>query len=149
MRADRDIRPEVELQIRHHPILRSSDIGVGAGVVTLTAAFVRTYPERFEAECDAKRAVDIPAIAKELEVRLPSAVQRLDLELAEDIGPALASHALFLSGVTQIFHHGAAPLEGQVQRRFQKEEAEHAAWHGPGVTAVGHRSLVGALTLIW
>lgn len=58
MPMGRDIPSEVELQMRHHPTLRSREIEVGA--ITLPAPVVRTCPERFEAGRKAKRVVDIP-----------------------------------------------------------------------------------------
>ena len=137
MRADSDIRRDVELEIRYDPAIRSGDIGVSVRnrIVTLTG-FVRSYTERFQAERDAKRVAGVAAIANELEVRLPSADQRPDSELAEDIVLALASQVPYLSGVTPIVRKGEVTLEGEVEWRFQKEQAEEVVRRLRGVRSV-------------
>lgn len=125
MRADSDIQHDVELEIRYDPAIRSTDIGVAVRnrIVTLTG-FVRSYTERFQAERDAKRVAGVAAIANELEVRLPSADQRSDTELAEEVVLTLASQVPYLSGVTPIVHEGEVTLEGEVEWRYQREQAE-------------------------
>ncbi|MDB5448176.1 MAG: hypothetical protein JWQ97_3493 [Phenylobacterium sp.] len=137
MRPDSDIQRDVELEIRYDPAINSHDIGVSVRnrVVTLTG-FVRSYTERFQAERDAKRVTGVAAIANELEVKLSSADQRPDSELAEDIVLALASQVPFLSGVTPIVHNGEVTLEGEVEWRFQKEQAEEVVRRLRGVRAV-------------
>ncbi len=55
MRAGGGIRTDAELQIRDYRTLQSA--GVGVGVMTLPGRLVRPYPERDEAERDAKRVV--------------------------------------------------------------------------------------------
>jgi osmotically-inducible protein OsmY len=137
MRADSDIRRDVELEIRYDPVIRSSDIGVSVRnrIVTLTG-FARSYTERFQAERDAKRVAGVAAIANELEVRLPSADRRPDSDLAQDIVLALASQVPYLSGVTPIVHNGEVTLEGEVEWRFQKEQAEEVVRRLRGVRLV-------------
>lgn len=139
MRADSDIRHDVELEIRYDPAIRSPDIGVAVRnrIVTLTG-FVRSYTERFQAERDAKRVAGVAAIANELEVRLPSADRRSDSELAEEIVLALASQVPYLSGVTPIVHDGEVTLEGEVEWRFQREQAEEVVRRLRGVKLVNN-----------
>jgi osmotically-inducible protein OsmY len=137
MRAASDIRRDVELEIRYDPAIRSSDIGVSVrNRIVILTGFVRSYTERFQAERDAKRVAGVAAIANELEVRLPSADQRPDSELAEDIVLALASQVPYLSGVTPIVHNGEVTLEGEVEWRFQKEQAEEVVRSLRGVRSV-------------
>lgn len=137
MRADSDIQRDVELEIRYDPAIESHDIGVSVRnrVVTLTG-FTRSYTERFQAERDAKRVAGVAAIANELEVRLPSADQRPDSDLAQDIVLALASQVPYLSGVTPIVHNGEVTLEGEVEWRFQKDQAEEVVRRLRGVRLV-------------
>ena len=139
MRADSDIRHDVELEIRYDPAIRSPDIGVAVRnrIVTLTG-IVRSYTERFQAERDAKRVAGVAAIANELEVRLPSADRRSDSELAEEIVLALASQVPYLSGVTPIVHDGEVTLEGEVEWRFQREQAEEVVRRLRGVKLVNN-----------
>jgi osmotically-inducible protein OsmY len=137
MRADSDIQRDVELEIKYDPVIVSHDIGVSVRnrVVTLTG-FVRSYTERFQAERDAKRVTGVAAIANELQVKLADSDHRPDSDLAEDIVLALASQTPSISGVTPIVHNGEVTLEGEVEWRFQKEQAEHVVRRLRGVTKV-------------
>lgn len=139
MRADSDIQRDVELEIRYDPVIQSHDIGVSVrnGVVTLTG-FVRSYTERFQAERDAKRVAGVKAIANELEVKLASADQRPDSDLAQDIVLALVSQVPYLSGVTPIVHNGEVTLEGEVEWRFQRDQAEEVVRRLRGVRSVSN-----------
>jgi osmotically-inducible protein OsmY len=139
MRADSDIKHDVELEIRYDPVIRSPDVGVAVRnrIVTLTG-FVHSYTERFQAERDAKRVAGVAAIANELEVRLPSADRRSDSELAEDVVLALASQVPYLRGVTPIVHSGEVTLEGKVEWRFQREHAEEVVRRLRGVKLVNN-----------
>lgn len=137
MRPDSDIKRDVELEILYDPAIQSHDIGVSVRnrVVTLTG-FARSYTERYRAERDAKRVLGVAAIANELEVRLPSADKRPDSDLAQDIVLALASQVPYLSGVTPIVHNGEVTLEGEVDWRFQKDQAEEVVGRLRGVRSV-------------
>jgi osmotically-inducible protein OsmY len=138
MRADSDIQRDVELEIRYDPAIETHDIGVSVrnGVVTLTG-FVRSYTERFQAERDAKRVAGVVAIANELVVKLADADHRSDSDLAQDIVMALASQVPQLHGkVTPIVHDGEVTLEGEVEWRFEKEQAEDVVRRLRGVKLV-------------
>jgi len=137
MRPDSDIKRDVELEILYDPAIESHDIGVSVRnrVVTLTG-FTPSYTERFQAERDAKRVAGVAAIANELEVRLPSADRRPDSDLAQEIVLALAGQVPYLSGVTPIVHNGEVTLEGEVEWRFQKDQAEEVVRRLRGVRLV-------------
>ena len=137
MRADSEIQRDVELEIRYDPAIESHDIGVSVRnrIVVLTGS-VRSYTERFQAERDAKRVAGVAAIANELEVKLASADQRSDSDLAQEAVLALASQVPFLSGVTPIVHNGEVTLEGEVEWRFQKDRAEEVVRRLRGVRSV-------------
>ena len=134
MRADSEIQRDVELEIRYDPAIESHDIGVSVRnrIVILTGS-VRSYTERFQAERDAKRVAGVAAIANELEVKLASADQRSDSDLAQEAVLALVP---FLSGVTPIVHNGEVTLEGEVEWRFQKDRAEEVVRRLRGVRSV-------------
>jgi osmotically-inducible protein OsmY len=137
MRADSDIQHDAELEIRYDPAIESRDIGVSVRnrIVTLTG-FVRSFTERHQAEQDVKRVAGVAAIANELQVRLPSADRRPDSELAQEAVLALVSQVPFLSGVTPIVHDGEVTLEGEVEWRFQKDQAEEVVRRLRGVRSV-------------
>lgn len=137
MRADSDIQRDVELEIRYDPAIDSHDIGVNVrNRVVILTGFVRSYTERFQAEQDAKRVAGVAAIANELEVRLASPDQRPDSDLAQEAVLALVSQVPYLSGVTPIVHNSEVTLEGEVEWRFQKDQAEEAVRRLRGVKSV-------------
>ena len=64
------------------------------GLVTLSG-FVRSHSEKLEAEAAAKRVDSVVGEANDLEVRLPTADQRPDPEIARDAVTALKSQLPF------------------------------------------------------
>jgi osmotically-inducible protein OsmY len=137
MRADSEIQRDVELEIRYDPAIKSQDIGVSVrNRIVILTGFVRSYTERFQAELDAKRVAGVAAIANELDVKLASADQRSDSDLAQEAVLALVSQVPFLRGVTPIVHNGEVSLEGEVEWRFQKERAEEVVRGLRGVKSV-------------
>jgi osmotically-inducible protein OsmY len=137
MRADSDIQRDVELEIRYDPAIDSHDIGVSVRnrIVTLTG-FVRSLAESAQAERDAKRVAGVAAIANELQVRLASADARPDSDLAQDAVRALVSQVPYLTAVTPVVRNGEVTLEGEVEWRFQKEQAEEVVRRLRGVKSV-------------
>lgn len=137
MRADSDIQRDVELEIRYDPAIQSHDLGVSVrNRIVILTGLVRSYTERFQAERDAKRVDGVAAIANELEVKLATPDQRTDSDLAQEAVLALASQVPFLSGVTPIVHDGEVTLEGEVEWRFQKDQAEEVVRRLRGVKSV-------------
>ena len=139
MRADSDIQRDAELEIRYDPAIESHDIGVSVrNRIVILTGLVRSYTERFQAERDVKRVAGVAAIANELEVKLATPDQRPDSDLAQEAVLALASRVPVLSGVTPIVHNGEVTLEGEVEWRFQKEQAEEAVRRLRGVKSVSN-----------
>jgi len=69
-------------------------VAVKNGLVTLSG-FVRSHSEKLEAEAAAKRVDSVVGVANDLEVRLPTADQRPDPEIARDAVTALKSQLPF------------------------------------------------------
>jgi osmotically-inducible protein OsmY len=138
MRSDSDIKRDVEDEIRSDPKIESTDIAVAVknGVVTLTG-FVRTYMDKFEAEAAAKRVLGVVGVANDIEVRLNTADQRPDPEIARDAVamirtrlPTSAEH------IKVVVDKGWVTLEGQVQWNYQRDEAERVVRAIKGVKGV-------------
>jgi osmotically-inducible protein OsmY len=138
MRSDSDIKRDVEEELRLEPTVDPTDIAVAvkSGVVTLTG-FVRSYAEKLEAEAAAKRVAGVVGLANDLEVRLSTADQRPDPEIARDAVAAIRSR-LPMSGeqIRVVVDKGWITLEGQVEWNYQREEAERAARRVKGVRGV-------------
>jgi osmotically-inducible protein OsmY len=138
MKTDAEIKRDVESELRWDPDIDASDIAVAVKneVVTLTG-FVRSYSQKWQAERDAKRVAGVAAIANDLEVRLPSANQRTDPEIAREAAAAIKSQLPFWHDhITPVVKNGWITLEGDAEWNFQRERAETAVRHITGVVGV-------------
>jgi osmotically-inducible protein OsmY len=138
MRPDSDIKHDVEEELQSDPTVDSTDIAVAvkSGVVTLSG-FVRSYAEKLEAEAAAKRVVGVLGLVNDLEVRLSTADQRPDPEIARDAVAAIRSR-LPVSGehIRAVVDKGWVTLEGQVEWNYQRDEAERVVRRLKGVKGV-------------
>jgi osmotically-inducible protein OsmY len=138
MKADSDIKRDVENELRADPMVDATDIAVAVkdGVVTLSG-FVRTYGEKLNAEAAAKRVTGVVGLANDLEVRLSSSDQRPDPEIARDAVAAIRSR-LPASGehIRVVVDKGWVTLEGQVEWHYQRQEAEGTVRRIKGVRGV-------------
>jgi osmotically-inducible protein OsmY len=138
MKADDDIKRDIEEELRSSPLFEPNDvIGVAVknGVVSLTG-FVRTYADKYEAEAAAKRVAGVSGVANDIQVRLPGE-QRPDPDIARDAAAAIKSR---LSSVAEqiriIVNDGVITLEGEVEWDVQRKEAERAVYHISGIKGV-------------
>ena len=140
MRPDNDIKRDVEDELRWDPDVDPTDIAVAvkSGVVTLTG-FVRSYAEKFAAERAAKRVAGVVGVANDLEVRLPTADQRPDPEIAREV---VANLKIWLPSswehIKAIVKNGWVTLEGEVEWNYQREYAERAVRWIKGVKGVSN-----------
>jgi osmotically-inducible protein OsmY len=140
MRADTDIKRDVEQELRWDPDIDATDIGVSVknGVVTLTG-FVKSYIEKYEAENAAKRVAGVVGLANDIEVRLPSSSQRPDPELARDAVAAIKNQLPFSSETIKVIvNSGWVALEGDVEWNYQRDLAESAVRRLKGVKGVSN-----------
>jgi osmotically-inducible protein OsmY len=138
MKADSDIKRDVENELRADPMLDATDVAVAVkgGVVTLSG-FVRTYREKLDAEAAAKRVAGVVGLANDLEVRLLGRDERPDPEIARDAVAAIRSR-LPATGehIRVVVDKGWVTLEGQVEWHYQRQEAERAVRRIKGVRGV-------------
>ena len=144
MKADSDIKRDVEAELRWDPDINSTDIGVAVkdAVVTLTG-FVRSYTEKWQAERDAKRVLGVVGVANDIEVRLPTSSQRPDPEIARDAVAAL-KHELPYSYETMkvIVKDGRLTLEGTAEWNYQRVRAEEAVRRVSGIKGISNLILL-------
>src|SRR5947209_5960204 len=90
--TDKEIQQAVLRELEWEPEVKSTEIGVSVkdGVVTLTG-FVESYAKKYNAERAAKRVYGVKAVANDIEVKLPSANERPDPEIARAAVQALES----------------------------------------------------------
>ena len=128
MRLDSDIRRDVEDELRWDPDIDWTDIAVAAhnGVVALSG-FVRSYPQKTQAERDAKRVAGVVGIANDIEVRLPLIDERPDPDIVRDAANALKSELPYSAdGIKVVGKNGWLTLEGTADWNYVRERAETA-----------------------
>ncbi len=138
MRADTDIKRDVEDELKWDPDVDATDIAVTVknGVVTL-AGFARSYNHKLEAEAAAKRVAGVVGLANDIEVRLPSLDQRPDPEIVRDAIAAIKSRLpVDYEHVKVLARNGWITLEGEVEWDYQRSGAERAVRRVTGVKGV-------------
>ena len=138
MRLDADIKRDVEDELRWDPDIDATDIAVTShnGVVQLSG-FVRSYPQKMQAERDAKRVAGVVGVANDIEVRLPAIDQRPDADIVRDAVSALKTELPYSSeNIKVIARDGWLTLEGTVEWNYARERAESAVKRVRGAKGV-------------
>jgi osmotically-inducible protein OsmY len=137
-RTDEQIQRDVLEELKWDARVQPNEIGVSVkdGVVTLSG-WVDNYTKRWAAERAAHRVRGVVAVASDIEVRLPSAAERTDSDLA-----AMATRALEWDAFVPIERleitvaRGWVTLRGEVEWDFQRRAAERAVRQLAGVRGV-------------
>lgn len=138
MRADSDIKRDVEAELKWAPDVVETDIAVKVtgGVVTLTG-YATSAHEKYRAEAAVKRVRGVTAVANDLAVRAPLGGMPTDPEIARDAVAALKLELpLVWEDIRPIVKEGHVALEGTVEWHNQRERAEAAVRHLRGVLSV-------------
>ncbi|WP_437306454.1 BON domain-containing protein [Sorangium sp. So ce388] len=137
---DRQLQRNVLDELAWEPSVNAAEIGVAVkdGIVTLTGR-VQSFAEKYAAEQAAKRVYGVKAVANELEVSLPGSSQRTDEEIAAAAVSALRSNVLVPADKIKVtVSKGWLKLEGEVEWKLQKDEAEQAVRNLVGVLGVSN-----------
>jgi osmotically-inducible protein OsmY len=137
--TDAELKSAVEAELSWEPAVKSAaaiGVRVKEGIVTLTGP-VESYLEKLAAERAALRVAGVKAVVNDLEVRLPSASQRTD----EDIAKAAANALDWTTGIPRekiklSVEKGWITLKGSVDWEFQRSIAEDAVRYLWGVKGV-------------
>jgi osmotically-inducible protein OsmY len=138
MRADNDIKRDVEAELKWAPDVSEIDIAVNVtgGVVTLTG-FAASAHEKYRAEAAVKRVRGVAGVANDLAVRAPLGGMPTDPEIARDAVAALKLELPYWwEEIKPIVKDGHVALEGTVEWHNQRERAEAAVRHLRGVLSV-------------
>jgi osmotically-inducible protein OsmY len=140
MKNAEDLRQDVIDEMTWDRSLDTPAIGVAVhdDAVTLTG-HVRSYAEKRAAEKAARRVRGVVAIANELEVRLPSSLQRDDTDIATAAASAIKWTAPVPSTVSATVEHGWVMLDGEVEWAYQRRSAENAVRDLAGVRGVSNQ----------
>ena len=138
MKADTEIKRDVEAELRWAPEIDDTDIAVKVlnRVVTLSGS-VHRFLDKYEAELAAKRVEGVAGIANDIEVRLGSGDGISDPEIARNVVAAIAADLPIASEKIKVLVHGGrVTLEGKLEWNYQRIQAERAVRRQKGVLAV-------------
>jgi osmotically-inducible protein OsmY len=139
MKKAEELRQDVIDELAWDTSLDAPGIGVAVhgGAVTLTG-HVRSYFEKRAAEKAAKRVHGVVVVANELEVRLPSNLQKDDTDIATAAASALRWSSSVPSTVTATVERGWVTLSGDVDWAYQRRAAENVVRDLAGVRGLSN-----------
>jgi osmotically-inducible protein OsmY len=138
--TDEDIQREVLLELKWDAEVAPNEVGVAVknGIVTLTG-YVDSFSKKWAAERAALRVRGVKGVADEIEVRLSSANQSTDPEIAETATRALAMNSVVPKDAVQVtVSHGWVTLRGEVEWQYQRREAERVVRNLRGVKGISN-----------
>jgi osmotically-inducible protein OsmY len=136
VQTDVEIQQAVLQELGWDPEVDSTDIGVEVddGVVTLTGN-VESYWMKLAAERAALRVDGVRAVANDIDVKAPGL--RIDTEIAKNIVDAFQANMLVPEDrINVTVRDGWVTLEGIVDRKFIRDQAETIAHQVTGVVGV-------------
>src|SRR3954447_2144359 len=140
-RTDEQIQHDVLEELKWDARVQPNEIGVAVknGIVTISGR-VDSYVKKWAAEEAALRVRGVRGVANEIEVRLPTAAERSDEDIATAALSALKWDALLPDDAVKVtVSKGWVTLEGEVDWQFEKEDAERAVRRLTGVRGVTNR----------
>src|SRR5437868_10365138 len=139
-RTDEEIQRDVRNELKFEPRVQPNEIGVVVkdGVVTLTG-WVDSYAKKWAAEEAAHRVRGVLAVANDIEVRLPTAAERTDADVAAAAVRALEwDAAVPVDKLDITVSKGWVTLRGEVEWQYQKQDAERVVRRLQGVRGVSN-----------
>lgn len=137
-RTDEQIQRDVLEELKWDARVQPNEIGVSVtdGVVTVTG-WVDSYTKKWVAERTAHRVRGVKAVANDIEVRLPSSVDRTDADVAQAATRALQWDAFVpIERLDVTVSRGWVTLQGEVEWQYQRRAAERAVRRLSGVRGV-------------
>ena len=139
-RTDAQIHADVLAELKWDARVLPNEIGVAVkdGVVTLTG-WVDSYSKRWAAEDAAHRVRGVKAVANDIEVRLSTADERTDADIAAAAVRALEWDAFVsVDNLDVTVSKGWVTLKGTVEWQYQKDDAERVVRRLTGVKGVSN-----------
>ena len=139
-RADAQIQTDVLSELKYDARVLPNEIGVAVkdGVVTLTG-WVDSYTKKWAAEEAAHRVRGVKAVANDIEVRLTTAEERTDADIAAAAVRALEWDAFIsVDNLDVTVSKGWVTLKGSVEWQYQKNDAERVVRRLTGVKGVSN-----------
>ncbi len=138
MKADVQVQRDVMNELKWEPTIHAAEIGVAVknGVVTLSGT-VDTYGKKWAADRAARRVAGVKGVTEEIKVTLAAPHWRADPDIAEAATQVLGWNLWIPRDRVQVVvRNGWITLSGDVDWFYQREHAEGAVRHLPGVLGV-------------
>ena len=139
-RTDTQIQSDVLAELKWDARVLPNEIGVAVkeGVVTLTG-WVDSYTKKWAAEEAAHRVRGVKAVANDIEVRLTTAGERTDADIAAAAVRALEWDAFIsVDNLDVTVSKGWVTMKGSVEWQYQKNDAERVVRRLTGVKGVSN-----------
>ena len=139
-RTDAQIQTDVLSELKYDARVLPNEIGVAVkdGVVTLTG-WVDSYTKKWAAEEAAHRVRGVKAVANDIEVRLTTAGERTDADIAAAAVRALEWDAFIsVDKLDVTVSKGWVTIKGSVEWQYQKNDAERVVRRLTGVKGVSN-----------
>ena len=139
-KTDIELQSDVMDELEWDPKVQSSEIGVAVseGVVTLSGS-VDSYWEKLAAEKAVKRVAGVAGIAEDIVVKIKYDNARTDTEIAQSAISALKWNDVIPQNTVRVkVEDGWITLEGDVEWRYQKHQAEKAVENMYGVKGLSN-----------
>ncbi len=146
MKTDSQIQQDVLRELKWDGRVAETEVGVEVknGIVTLTG-IVNNYAKRIAAQEAAHRVHGVLDVANDLQVKIPSPLDRTDTEIAQAVRHALEWDVLVPEEqISSTVSHGVVALEGTVSTARQRQDAQRAVRNLAGVREVHNRLAISA-----
>jgi osmotically-inducible protein OsmY len=137
--SDADLRESVLAEFDWDPSVDDLelDVAVKDGAVSLGGR-VMSYSQRHAAVRAAERVRGVKAVADDIDVVLPDAVDRKDSEIAAEIAYERERNTAIPDSVTAEVRNGQVTLRGSVAWDYQRDEAARTVRHLVGIRDVSN-----------
>lgn len=145
-KTDSELQRDVLDELEWEPSIDHAEIGVSVidGVVALNG-YVASYAEKIAAEHAAMRVDGVKALADEIKVRYASDRKTADHEIAKRILDIFAYDVLIPEDRIKVaVERGWVSLSGEVEWKYQSDEAARAAGKVSGVTGVSNNIAISS-----
>jgi osmotically-inducible protein OsmY len=138
IKSDAQVKADVLAELEWDPTVSETEVGVQVrnGVVTLTGS-ISAYPKKFAARDAAHRVVGVLDVVDDMKVKIPSAWERTDEDIAKAVRNGLKWDVLVPEErITTTVSSGMITLQGSVDTWTQRYHAERAVCNLTGVRGV-------------
>lgn len=144
MKTNETLQKDIQNAIAREPLLHATEISVTAkdGVVSLTGT-VDSYLKKLEAETATKKVAGVQAVVENIEVKLSSAWNQTNEEIAHAVLSAFKTSLLVPDDKVKIeIEDGWITLSGTMPWYYQKVAIHDAVKYIPGIKGVTNNIVI-------